>query len=184
MMGQEFRAQVFASMRFNDHGPSAEAKMLRGKLVLQGVHLHIIAPLPGESIDRAVFDTMARCDGFLAMATQDYGADTGNTASTFHEVRTWNENYRPTGKPLIPLRMIPWSEEFEHETARTLFGSNLLTLTWIKGKPMPSGLVDEILRGLGLKRQNEQQVEQRSNRNLRNFSSSSASRLLLSASSG
>ena len=114
MMESEFRAQVFASMRFNDHGPMAEAKLLRGKLAAQGVHLHIIAPLPGESIDKAVFGTMAKCDGFLAMATKDYGANTGNTASTYHEVRTWREEYQPKGKPMIPLRMV-------RERARILF---------------------------------------------------------------
>ena len=106
MMQSEFRAQVFASMRFNDHGPRAEAKVLRGKLAAQGVHLHIIEPLPGESIDKAVFGTMAKCDAFLAMATKDYGANTGNTASTYHEVRKWREEYQPKGKPLIPLRMV------------------------------------------------------------------------------
>ena len=26
--------------------------------------------------------------------------------STFHEVRTWREEYQPKGKPLIPLRMV------------------------------------------------------------------------------
>ena len=41
-----------------------------------------------------------------AMATKDYGANTGNTASTYHEVRTWKEEYQPKGKPLIPLRMV------------------------------------------------------------------------------
>ena len=80
--------------------------MLRDKLALQGILLHIIAPLPGESIDSAVFDTMRKCDVFLALATKDYGADTGNTASTFHEVRTWKEEYLPQGKPLIPIRMV------------------------------------------------------------------------------
>ena len=152
--------------------------MLRDKLALHGVHLHIIAPKPGESIDHAVFDTMARCDAFLAMATKDYGADTGNSAATFHEVRVWNEKYRPNGKPLIPLRMIPWGEGYEHETARTLFGSNLLALTWIKGEPMPSGLVDEILRGLGLERETEAQVEQRRNISAQSSSLSSRSSLL------
>ena len=40
------------------------------------------------------------------MATRDYGANTGNTASTYHEVRTWKEEYQPKDKPLIPLRMV------------------------------------------------------------------------------
>ena len=69
-------------------------------------NLHIIAPLPGESIDKAVFGTMTKCDAFLAMATRDYGADTGNTASTHHELQTWRKEYEPKGKPLIPLRMV------------------------------------------------------------------------------
>ena len=56
---------------------------------------------------------------------------------------------------------IPWGDEFEHETARELFGSNLLALTWIKGEPMPGELVDEILRGLGLERETDEQRRQR-----------------------
>ena len=52
------------------------------------------------------------------------------------------------------VAQIPWDDdEFDHATARELFGSNLLALTWIKGKPMPRELVDEILRGLGLERE-------------------------------
>ena len=53
--------------------------------------------------------------------------------------------------------MIPWDDRFEHETGRELFASNLLALTWIKGEPMPGGLVDEILRGLALERETDEQ---------------------------
>ena len=129
MLESEFRAQIFASMRFSAVGPEAEAKLLRGKLASQGVRLHIISLLAGESITRGVFDTMAKCDAFLAMATKDvrercrpylssvltqwcvcpraqYGQDTGNPAATFHEVRVWKEEHEPEGKPLIRLRMV------------------------------------------------------------------------------
>ena len=34
-------------------------------------------------------------------------------------------------------------------------------LTWIKGEPMPGDLVDEILRGLGLERETDEQRRQR-----------------------
>ena len=69
---------------------------------------------------------------------------------------------------------IPWDDEFEHETGRELFGSNLLALTWIKGEPMPRELVDEVLRGLGLER--ESKPQRSSERNLkRGFSSHMAS---------
>jgi len=106
MLSDQYRALIFASMRFTATGPVDEAKLLRSKLASHGVHLYINNTKPGESIDDAVFNTMARCDAFLAMATRDYGADTGNTASTHHEVRTWREEYESKGKPLIPLRMV------------------------------------------------------------------------------
>ena len=65
-----------------------------------------------------------------------------------------------------PLAQIPWDDDFEHETARELFGSNLLALTWIKGEAMPCDLVDEILRGLGLERETDEQRRGRSLRDL------------------
>ena len=60
-----------------------------------------------------------------------------------------------------PIVQIPWGDEFEYETGRELFESNLLALTWIKGESMPGELVDEILRGLGLERETEEQQQQR-----------------------
>ena len=47
-----------------------------------------------------------------------------------------------------------------------LFGSNLLALTWIKGEAMPDELVDEILRGLGLERETDEQRRRRSERQM------------------
>ena len=60
-----------------------------------------------------------------------------------------------------PVAQIPWGDEFEHETARKIFGSNRLALTWIKGEPRPRDLVDEILRALGLERETETQLQTR-----------------------
>ena len=45
-------------------------------------------------------------DASLSACHAQYGEDTGNTASTFHEVRTWRKQYETGGKPLIPLRMV------------------------------------------------------------------------------
>ena len=47
---------------------------------------------------------------------------------------------------------LPWGEEFDFPTARELFGSNLLVLTWIKGEPLPAELVEDILKSIGLAR--------------------------------
>ena len=41
--------------------------------------------------------------------------------------------------------------------ATALFGSNLLELTWIKGEPLPDGLVDDILSAVGLERETDEQ---------------------------
>ena len=59
------------------------------------------------------------------------------------------------------LEQIPWGDEFDHATARELFGSNLLALTWIKGDAMPGELVNEIMRALGLDRETDEQRRQR-----------------------
>ena len=59
------------------------------------------------------------------------------------------------------IAQIPWDEQLEHETGRELFASNLLSLTWIKGEPMPGELVEEIMRGLGLERETDEQQRQR-----------------------
>ena len=121
ILDSEFRAQVFASMRFSAHGPEAEAKLLRGKLASQGVHLHIISLLAGESITRSVFDTMATCDAFVALATIDYGQSTGNPAATDRELAFWQTAMmRRPGKSLLPVRMIPWEAEFDHLQARVM----------------------------------------------------------------
>lgn len=84
------------------------------------------------------------------MATGDYGEDTGNPASTYHEVQFWQCS--PTRKPLIRVRVIPWDVGFETLTARRLFASNDLILNWIRGEPLPVGLVGEILTALGIGR--------------------------------
>ena len=49
-------------------------------------------------------------------------------------------------KALVPLRMIPWDDDFDHTAAQVLFHTNKLVLTWIKGEPMPPTLVDDIVK--------------------------------------
>ena len=61
----------------------------------------------------------------------------------------------------LAVAQIPWRDAFEHETGRVLFGSNLLALTWIKGEAMPGELVEDILRGLGLERETDEQRRRR-----------------------
>ena len=58
---------------------------------------------------------------------------------------------------------IPWGDEFEHETARVLFGSNLLALEWAKGGSLPGDLVAGILRSLGLERESGEERRRRKN---------------------
>ena len=162
--------------------------------------LRIINPAAGQNISEQVFGTMEDCDAFMAFGSRDYGEDTGNPASTFHEVSYWqvscgvrqhptkptksttlasrqttSQDLRPTthdpstrhsaptthpppqnsvaskskggaAKPMILLRMIDWEEEFDHLTARVIFGRNDLTLTWLIGQPLPPTLVEDVLK--------------------------------------
>ena len=90
----------------------------------------------------------------------------------------------PRDAKLAPAAQIPWSDEFEHQTARKLFGSNLLALTWIKGEAMPGELVDEILRGLGLERETDEQRRRRIETSMRMRERSQQSGVRSSSSSG
>ena len=65
--------QAFCSMRFNAQGPQKEAGLLKGELFKHNVELNIIDVKPGQNITKIVFETMVRCDAFIAMATKDYG---------------------------------------------------------------------------------------------------------------
>ena len=91
-----------------------------------------------------VFEGIRCADAFLVFGTADYGEDTGNPACTYHELKY----ARHKGKCIIPLRMIPWGVEFEHVAADVFFGSNMLTLSWEAGTPMPPTLVKDILNAL------------------------------------
>ena len=65
------RYQVFGSMRFNSKGPTSEARILKEELADRGVLLHIIDVNVGQNITLKVFETMKKCDAFLAFGTED-----------------------------------------------------------------------------------------------------------------
>ena len=70
-------------------------------------------------------------------------------------------NRRPPHTAFVAGAQISWGEAFEQETARALFGSNLLALTWIKGEPLPGDLVTDVLRGLGLEQESFEEWRKR-----------------------
>jgi len=145
-------ATIFASMRFREGNSLPEADILRARLLERNYDLQIIEPMLGEDINANVFPAIARCDAFLVFGTSDYGQDTGNPASTWHEYVTAKNLQRK----IIPLRMIGEEEEFEHELARQIFNPNatlpgrpnIMAATWIEGDPIPDTLVDEIVRSM------------------------------------
>ena len=55
---------------------------------------------------------------------------------------------RRPGKCLLPVRMIPWEEDFLHIGAMVLFGSNYMVASWLKGEPMPKDLVKTLVRAI------------------------------------
>ena len=92
---------------------------------------------------------MHECDAFIAFATRDYGENTGNSAATDKELDFWQSYMMRKGaKTLIPVRMIPWGEEFDFLAARVLFNMNNIVITWIKGDDMPPTIVKDILESM------------------------------------
>ena len=79
--------ELFASLRFNKAGPAPQARELKAALAGRGVLLHIIDVSAGENIEDQVFMTMEACDALVVFGSRDYGQDTGNPASTYHEIK-------------------------------------------------------------------------------------------------
>jgi len=140
---------VFLSLRFGEAiGCQKEARILRDALLPYGIVLHMVEVVQGD-INLHVFPLMEACHAFLAFGSMEYGEDTGNPASTHHEVAYFETHCK--GRTLIPLRMIPFSETHEHTTAKRIFKVNDLQLEWIKGTALPSGLAEEIKKILETK---------------------------------
>ena len=58
---------------------------------------------------------------------------------------------RRPGKCLLPVRMIPWDEDYLHVAAMVLFGSNYTVYEWMKGEPMPEGFVETLTSAIHVK---------------------------------
>ena len=137
------KAVIFASMRFP---PPPEALVLAKALEAKGVLLKIVDVMAGGDIDHEVFQWIEYADSFLVFGCKRYGEDTGNAASSFHELKF----AQGLNKRVILLRSIPWDSHFKFLTARVIFNQNQLTLTWLLGEAMPSTLVDDVLSSIGL----------------------------------
>eukprot|EP01047_Picozoa_sp_COSAG01_P000879 COSAG01_NODE_17_length_39991_cov_30.596160_38_plen_128_part_00 len=98
----------------------------------------------GGDISQEVFAGIERASTFLVFGTKHYGEDTGNPASSYEEAK-YAQNEQ---KHIILLRMIGWEEEFDHLTARVLFGKNKLEMQWLPGEPMPTTLVRDIVTSI------------------------------------
>ena len=59
---------------------------------------------------------------------------------------------RRPGKCLLPVRMIPWEEDFLHVAAMVIFGSNYSVAFWLKGEPMPDNLVQQLVSEITVKK--------------------------------
>ena len=93
---------------------------------------------------------MTRCDAFIALATRGYGESAGDPAATGEQLMFWETAMmkKGTANALLPVRMIPWGEEFDFLAARVLFNMNNIVTTWIKGDDMPPTIVKDILEAM------------------------------------
>ena len=132
-------------MRFDAGKALPEAEKLRDELYKKNIDLQIINADAGDDITETVFNAIENAHAFLVFGTDNYGENTGNPASTFYEAK-FAQSRR--GLRIILIRMIPFDQKFEHLQARQMFGLNKLELSWMRGKPIPKGLVDEIAAAL------------------------------------
>merc|ERR1712048_105321 len=109
--------KVFGSMRFRGENetPMKEAFELQAVLLANhNIKLVVVRVAAGSSIQTVVFqDNMAQCVGFVAMGTDDYGEDTGNSASSHFEVAQWKTHHEHVWGGIIPLRLIDSSAQFK-----------------------------------------------------------------------
>lgn len=138
------RKLIFGSMRFDGKIPPM-ARALATALQEYGLTLTIVDVKAGEDIDKAVFRGIEEADSFLVFGSANYGKDTGNQASTFYE----HKHAFAQKKKIILIRMIPWTEQFEEQQARVIFGQNRLQLEWQVGQPMPTDLASKIAEAVG-----------------------------------
>jgi len=137
------KAVIFGSMRFP---VPPEARALAEALQAKGVVLKIVDMMAGGDIDREVFRWVRHADNFLVFGCKRYGEDSGNSASSYHELKF----AQAKRKNVMLLRMIPWTDTFQYLAAQVIFNQNDLVLTWLPGEPMPSTLVDDLLCAIGL----------------------------------
>ena len=135
---------VFASLRFPDS--LQEARQLQDDLALRGVTLKIVDVDAGGDVDMEVFTWLDFADTMVVFGTARYGEDTGNPACTYKELKY----AQCTNKRIILLRMIPWDDHYEHLAAKVLFNQNMLCLEWQPGTPLPEGISDTIVQGIGI----------------------------------
>eukprot|EP01043_Picozoa_sp_COSAG02_P066330 COSAG02_NODE_10288_length_1977_cov_1.615016_2_plen_297_part_00 len=137
---------AFGSMRFDGIVPEA-AKLLQRALAERGVSLEIIDMMGGGDIDREVFSGIEQCSTFIVFGSERYGEDTGNSACTHYEYK----HAVHCKKKIILIRMIPFDQEFDELHGRVIFGQNKLVFSWMLGSPMPTGLVDDVIKAMGIK---------------------------------
>ena len=82
------------------------------------------------NIKNEVFTAIEYASTFIAFGSKHYGEDTGNSASTCKESQ-YVEGSACTGKRIVRIRMIPFSEQFAHIQGRTFFGMNDLEVPWM-----------------------------------------------------
>ena len=119
--------------------------MLQRALAERGVSLEIIDMMGGGDIDREVFSGIEQCSTFIVFGSARYGEGTGNSACTYYEYK----HAVHCKKKIILIRMIPFDQEFDELQGRVIFGQNKLVFSWVLGSPMPTGLVDDVIKAMG-----------------------------------
>lgn len=130
---------IFFSLRFNPSGPEKEAKLLKDALAVHGVNAVIIDTENGRDIRDEVFYTIANAKMFVVFGTADYGVPGKCDFST-------KEEFRFAIEEKIPIFLIKMCPSFNDAVVRAKLPASMKQADWTIGKPVPEGLVQEVLR--------------------------------------
>jgi hypothetical protein len=136
--GLEQSYKVFISLRFKE--AANEANILKSALEAKGISTFLCAVHPGGDIAREIVYALHNCQLAIIMGTKTYGKDTGIGFSTFEELR-----YIHKKKPFFLIKMC---EIFKEPETAFRLDDSVSYVQWFPGRPLPDGLVTQILKRL------------------------------------
>eukprot|EP00912_Choanoflagellata_sp_UC4_P000282 UC4_evm1s179 len=130
---------IFISLRFAESKPQANA--IKKELAARGISAYVCKVESGDNIMKDIMKNLKAAKLAIIMGSRTYGAKGSSNFSTQNELEfIMNPNY---GKPFYLIKMC---DVFEEAMAQMLLPDSISYDVWMPGKPMPSDLIDKIVK--------------------------------------